>query len=1023
MITGAATQVGTFNVVVSATNAAGTGSATVQLTVTGRPKFLAAPAPLVEPGESIQLLAVGTSIAAEGLPRGMQLDSATGLISGNGEPGLYNVTLTASTPYGSETLSWALEVSPVNAWGIDGDGRSTAPAGLGTVVALAAGGSHSLALRSDGTISAWGANYAGQSTVPAVLSGVVAVAAGGGHSLALKGDGTVVAWGADSAGQSTVPAGLSGVVAIAAGGAHSLALRVDGKVTAWGQYGQSTVPRGISGVVAIAAGANHSLALKADGTVVAWGDNFSGQSNVPPGLSGVVALAAGGDRSLTLKADGTVITWDRDSGLTALPGLSAPMAIAAGGGHYLGLKADGTVAALWSDVPQGLSGVVAVAAGSSHSLALSGLSSGPPVITSPQKWITEAAGARLSPARFHQRITATGSPLSYAATGLPAGLSLDSATGLITGAATEPGTFPVTLAATNAAGTGTAIVQLTVTGLPGFLAMPPSLVEPGDEVQLLALGTSTTATGLPQGLRIDTSSGLITGICPPGHYNVNLTVSNPYGSETIPWSFEVSPVNEWPNASSGISAVPPGLAGIVGISAGVSLSLALKANGTVVSWGRPGYSAPPVPANLSGVVALAQGYGHSLALRADGSVAAWGDNTYGQGTAITGLTGMVGIAAGTSHSMALRANGTVVAWGNNDYNQSIVPPDLTGVVAISAGDYHCLALKSDGTVTAWGSDFSYQTTIPPALSGVAAIDAGSRNSLALLADGTVASWGGGLWGLRNVPELSGVVSLSAQEDSFFALKADGTVATRGYYFGFQSMVPADLKKVSAIASGRDHSLALVQFPVAPVAGIAGDPLTVSYPPAVAMAQFSALGLPPGLGIHPTTGVISGAPIGPAAGVATITMSNRAVTRTETLSYFIRESAAGQAGGWAAWTAANWPGGGADSAPDADPDQDGVKNVLEYAVGSSPLAAGPRIPLGSARDEAGHLTLTLEVPADRAGLVTWQAQFADDADFASEASAEPEVVAGAPTGMVRLRFTDTRTGTPKRFGRIRIVEPQ
>ena len=35
----------------------------------------------------------------------------------------------------------------------------------------------------------------GQSDVPAGLSNVVAVAAGGQHSLALKADGTVVAWG------------------------------------------------------------------------------------------------------------------------------------------------------------------------------------------------------------------------------------------------------------------------------------------------------------------------------------------------------------------------------------------------------------------------------------------------------------------------------------------------------------------------------------------------------------------------------------------------------------------------------------------------------------------------------------------------------------------------------------------------------------------------------------------------------------------------------------------------------------
>jgi len=69
-------------------------------------------------------------------------------------------------------------------------------------MAIAAGGIHSLALQSNGTVVAWGAGTnntgswpdLGQAMVPAGLTNVVAVAAGAGHSLALKADGTVVAW-------------------------------------------------------------------------------------------------------------------------------------------------------------------------------------------------------------------------------------------------------------------------------------------------------------------------------------------------------------------------------------------------------------------------------------------------------------------------------------------------------------------------------------------------------------------------------------------------------------------------------------------------------------------------------------------------------------------------------------------------------------------------------------------------------------------------------------------------------------
>ncbi|AKC82073.1 hypothetical protein IMCC26134_03475 [Verrucomicrobia bacterium IMCC26134] len=228
----------------------------------------------------------------------------------------------------------------VVAWGQNTSGQTTIPLGLSNVVAVSAGLNHSLALRSDGTVVAWGQNTYGQTTIPLGLSNVVAISAGKIHSLALCGDGTVVAWGFGGDGQTNT-AGFSNVVAISAGGSYSLALRSDGTVVG---SGYTTIPPGLSNVVAIAAGLDHSLALRSDGTVAAWGTNTSGQTTVPPGLSNVVAIAAGWSHSLALRSDGTVAAWGYNGdGQTNTAGLSNVVALASGGNHNLALRSGGTV--------------------------------------------------------------------------------------------------------------------------------------------------------------------------------------------------------------------------------------------------------------------------------------------------------------------------------------------------------------------------------------------------------------------------------------------------------------------------------------------------------------------------------------------------------------------------------------------------------------------------------------------------------------------------------------------------------
>lgn len=299
----------------------------------------------------------------------------------------------------------------VVSWGANSTSAAEVPGTLG-VIQVAAGGFHSLMLRSDGTVWAWGNNFFGQlgngtnvsSSTPVQvpgLTGIVQVAAGGVHSLALRSDGTVWAWGYYGTGGSATPVqvpGLTGVTMLSAGDRFSLALRSNGTVWAWGvnnagQLGNGTttdspVPvqvSGLSQVTGISAGFDSSLATRTRGittirSVWAWGGNGSGQLGdgtltshlVPEQVTGIdtpsiAGISAGYHFAVVLGADGAVWGWGADeSGQLDNAQNSSPVTrpvrmtatatgitqIAAGFDHVLALRSNGTVLA-WGDNSEG----------------------------------------------------------------------------------------------------------------------------------------------------------------------------------------------------------------------------------------------------------------------------------------------------------------------------------------------------------------------------------------------------------------------------------------------------------------------------------------------------------------------------------------------------------------------------------------------------------------------------------------------------------------------------------------------
>ena len=755
-----------------------------------------------------------------------------------------------------------------------------------TVVAVRSGGSHSMALTSDGQIFGWGLNTSGQlgnnsttnSPVPVEVNAngvlaskmVVAIAAGNFHNMALTAGGQVFGWGLNTSGQlgnnstatSRVPVAVSTngalagktVVAIAAGNSHNMALTAGGQVFGWGlntsgQLGNnstisSRVPLAVSTngalagktVVAIAAGDSHNMALTADGQIFGWGLNTSGQlgnnsttnSPVPVEVSPngalagktVVAIAAGSSHSLALTADSQVFAWGTNwSGLLgnnstvsspvpvavdtsgALAGKKV-VAIAAGSSLSMALTSDGQVFAWGSGIPRNnrtissrvpiavdTSGVlsqkrVVAIDGDSHNLALFGLPVLPVIENSPasQKCfqganVSFSASVEIDPLihSVQWQVSTTGatgtfSDITNNPTATTGNLTLTDVNSTMDGFAyravfsnsagsvtTLPATLTV-LAERNLYATFNfaedvplqAEESMTISGfLDVNLGFAPA---PGTQLTVI----KNTGTGFLNGTFSNVPQGGIVQLTYGGAtYNF---VANYYGGNGR------SLVLQW--AHVGIGAFGGNSYGQLGNNSTTNCHVPVAVDTSGVLAGKK-------------VVAVAAGWSHSLALTSDGQVFAWGSNSYGQlgnnstttshvpvavdtTGALAGKT-VVAIATNWYSSIALTSDGQIFCWGPSSeftsygfsYSESLVPVPLnTGglldgkrVVAIAGGDLHYLAVTSDGEIFGWGN--APDGGLGPNLGGfislggkkAVAVAAGYDASWALTSDGQIFAWG------------------------------------------------------------------------------------------------------------------------------------------------------------------------------------------------------------------------------------------------------------------------------------------
>lgn len=181
--------------------------------------------------------------------------------------------------------------------------------------------------------------------------------------------------------------------------------------------------------------------------------------------------------------------------------------------------------------------------------------------------------------------------------------------------------------------------------------------------------------------------------------------------------------------------------GVRTVAAGYESSLALTADGVVLSWGRGALGqlghgscdSQLKPKEIEAfkwkpIRAITAGNKRALALARDGSVYSWGDGAGGQlghgdemhlklPQVIRALEALdvAQVVAGASHSFALTTEGALYSWGagqcgrlgHGNEEKQLVPKRVQGLVgacimAVSGGAFHSVAADERGAVYGWG---------------------------------------------------------------------------------------------------------------------------------------------------------------------------------------------------------------------------------------------------------------------------------------------------------------------------------
>jgi type II secretory pathway component PulJ len=497
-------------------------------------------------------------------------------------------------------------------------------------------------------------------------------------------------------------------------------------------------------------------------------------------------------------------------------------------------------------------------------------------------------------------ITASGgtAPLSWFASGLPAGMSINTSTGAIGGTPTASGTFTVTVTVADVVGvTATRDYPLTINSPPtiGTTALPEWTVNrPYSATVSASSGTppyTWSATGLPNGLSIAANSGVISGTTSKiGTFSVTVTIRDFVGAvATKNYSLTINPTPSITGPAcctlpaSTVNRSYPGQAvtatggtnPYAWSAAGLQAGLTINASTGVISGTPTATGTSSVTVTMTDAAGATATSTYSLTIHAAPSITTASLPNGEQGVAYSatvsaanGTTPYNWAASGLPAGLTINANsglisGTPTASGT--FSITVTVTDTAGATAtrvysvtIGAGP----AISGPATLPAWTANRAYPSTTVNATGGTTPYAWSATG----LPTGLSINAGSGV--ISGIPTATGTFSVTVK-----VTDTGGAVATQPY------------------------SLTINSGPVITTASLPAWTVNQPYPPTTmnstggtAPIAWSATGLPTGLSIEPATGVISGTPSVPATFPSVVVTLTDAVGATATRTYSVKINA-------------------------------------------------------------------------------------------------------------------------------------